>query len=318
MRIRESLENTYGIMKKIKLKSVSMEERREKMNRRQRTKMSTERREGVAGMLFILPSLVGICIFVLVPFIDVVRRSFMSATTGIYRGMENYTNVIQNQAFRLASWNTIKFTVICLPLLIGFSLVLAVLVYSLGERGGHFRKSFLISLAIPVASITLLWNVLLHDKGIINSFLVEFEWNRDWMNTKWSFWILIISYIWKNIGYDMLLWLAGLAAIPESIYEAAAVDGAGKIKTFFFITIPNLMPTLYTIGVISFLNSFKVFREAYLVAGSYPHEDIYLLQHLFNNWFIKLDMDKLTAGAVIMAIAILGLIIVMKKIGTDE
>lgn len=288
------------------------------MNRPQRGRVSTKKKEEVAGILFILPSLVGICIFVLIPFIDVVRRSFMSATTGIYRGMENYKNVIENEAFRLASWNTIKFTLICLPLLVGLSLILAVLVYSLGERGGYFRKAFLIPLAIPVASITLLWNVLLHNKGIINSVLVNFGWNRDWMNTKWAFWILVMSYIWKNIGYDMLLWLAGLAAIPEAIYEAAKVDGAGKIKIFFYITLPNLMPTLYTIGVISFLNSFKVFREAYLVAGSYPHETMYLLQHLFNNWFIKLDMDKLTAGAVLMAATILGLIAVIRKVEMDK
>ena len=108
------------------------------------------------------------------------------------------------------------------------------------------------------------------------------------MNSSAAFWVLVVSYLWKNMGYDIILWSAGLAAIPENLYEAAKVDGAGSLDCFFRITLPNLMPVFYTITVLSFLNSFKVFREAYLVAGDYPHDSMYLLQHVFNNWFREL------------------------------
>ena len=93
-------------------------------------------------------------------------------------------------------------------------------------------------------------------------------------------------------------WAAGLDRIPKSQYEAAAVDGANAWQTFRAITWPGLQPTLGLTGLLSLINSFKVFREAYLVAGSYPHESMYLLQHLFNNWFLSLELGRITAAAV--------------------
>ena len=126
------------------------------------------------------------------------------------------------------------------------------------------------------------------------------------------------SYLWKNLGYDIVLWMAGLSGIPTQIYEAAQVDGAGEWKIFCKITFPSLLPSLYTISVLSFLNSFKVFREAYLVAGDYPNESMYLLQHLFNNWFRDLSFDKLSAGAVLVAAVILGLILLLQRIWNWE
>ena len=135
----------------------------------------------------------------------------------------------------------------------------------------------------------------------------------DWMNTPWAFWILVFSYLWKNLGYDMVLWLAGLSGIPISLYEAAQADGAGRWQCFRYITLPNLLPSLFTISVLSVLNSFKVFREAYLAAGDYPHESMYLLQHLFNNWYRDLSMDKMAAGAVVQAGVIFMMVLLLKR-----
>ncbi len=112
----------------------------------------------------------------------------------------------------------------------------------------------------------------------------------------------------------MVLWLSGLSAINPALYEAAQIDGAGSIRRFVRITFPNLMPTLFTITVLSLLNSFKVFREAYLIAGSYPNDSIYMLQHLFNNWYGNLDVDKMCAGAVMMALFVFVLIMLLQKI----
>ena len=110
-----------------------------------------------------------------------------------------------------------------------------------------------------------------------------------------------------------MLWMAGLAGISENIYEAARVDGAGEWQCFFKITLPNLKSSLYTITVLSFLNSFKVFREAYLVAGDYPHESIYMMQHLFNNWFRGFSFDKMAAAAVVESAVLLLLILLLQK-----
>ena len=169
-------------------------------------------------------------------------------------------------------------------------------------------------MAIPVASVVLLWRLLFHGNGILNGILGGLGVSgQNWMNTDYAFGILVFSYVWKNLGYDIVLWVAGLSSISPDIYEAARVDGAGEWKCFTKITMPNLLPSLYTISVLSFLNSFKVFREAYLVAGDYPHESMYMMQHLFNNWFRELSLDKMAAGAVINALIIFILITLLQR-----
>ncbi len=276
--------------------------------------MTSKKQDARAGLLFILPSLLGAAVFVLIPFLDVVRRSFSGAMSGGFVGLANYRAVFENKAFRQAAGNTLRFAATCIPLLIALSLLLALVLYSRISRAGLFKTTFLIPMAIPVASVVLLWRVLFHRSGFLSALLVSLGGqSADWMGGGSAFWVLVFSYIWKNLGYDMVLWLAGLAGIPSSVFEAAAVDGAGPFALFFRVTLPNLLPSLFTITVLSFLNSFKVFREAYLVAGDYPHSSIYLLQHLFNNWFRDLSMDKLTAAAVVTALAILALILLLRR-----
>lgn len=266
------------------------------------------------GVFFLLPSMAGVSIFVLFPFLDVLRRAFTSAIGGQFVGISNFQSVLTNDAFRQAAGNSIRFTVICIPLLLLSSLSLSLWIRRIGKRGGFFKSIYLIPMAIPVSSIVLLWKYFFHGQGLLNGFLHLFGISgADWMNTKYSFWILVFTYLWKNIGYDVILWLAGLSAIPESIYEAARVDGAGERECLFYITLPNLLPSFFTITVLSLLNSFKVFREAYLIGGSYPEEHMYLLQHVFQNWFRDLSLDKLSAAAVLVFFIIFVLILLLKN-----
>ena len=246
---------------------------------------------------------------------DVIRRSFFGALNGVFTGFMNYQMIFSNQAFLLAGKNTLRFFGICIPLLVVLSLATAVLLNGLGENQKQLMKTaFLLPMAIPVASVAIIWKVLFNGQGLLNHFLEMLSLKSiDWLNTKASFWVLVISYIWRNLGYDIVLWMAGLSTIPESLYEAAKVDGAGAWKCFTRITWPNLLPSLFTIVVLSLLNGFKVFREAYLVAGDYPQENMYLLQHLFNNWYRDLAMDKMAAAAVVTGIAIMVLVLLLQK-----
>lgn len=271
-------------------------------------------RNKYTGWLFLLPGFWGVLVFYLVPFLDVVRRSFTQAVGGKFVGFSNYKAVLTNQAFLLAAGNTIRFAAVCLPLLILVSLGIAVLLQRAGKAAGFLKGAYLVPLAIPAASVVLLWKLLFDNQGMINGLLKSLGLSgRDWMNTGASFGVLVFSYIWKNLGYDVVLWIAGLSMVPQQIYEAARVDGAGEWRCFFKITLPAIRPVAFTIVVISFLNSFKVFREAYLVSGNYPHDSIYLLQHLFNNWFRELSVDKMAAGAVLMALVIFGLVCLLQK-----
>ena len=272
---------------------------------------------------FLAPSFIGVIIFVLLPFGDVFRRSFSETITGKYVGMKNYNTVIHNEAFKQAVFNTTRFIITCVPLLLVLSLILSVMIFNLGKHKDLFKTSFLIPMAIPVSSAVFLWKVVFHQNGLLNVLLLKFGLEGcDWINTK-AFPVLVFSYIWKNLGYDMVLWLAGLNGISSSLYEAAGVDGANSWNKFWYITLPGLLPTVFIVTVLSILNTFKVFREAYLIAGAYPSDDsIYMLQHLFNNWFTSLDIQKMCAAAIIVAFVVVTVIMILqqvdKKIGGEE
>lgn len=271
------------------------------------------------GLSFLLPGFCGVAVFSLLPFMDVIRRSFVQAVSGRFCGLENYRIVLHNRAFLLAEKNTLRFLLVCLPLLLGISLVLAFLLHAwqmaFHQKLRLLKAAYLVPMAIPAASLVLLWKLMFDKHGFVNGILHLCGIHAvDWMNTGATFFVLVFSYIWKNLGYTMVLWLAGLSSISPDLYEAAEMDGAGRMTQFFKITLPLIRPLIFTIVVLSFLNSFKVFREAYLVAGNYPQEDMYLLQHLFNNWFTDLSVDKMAAGSVLLALVITVFVLLLQKL----
>lgn len=259
----------------------------------------------VSFLLFLAPSFFGVLIFVLLPFLDVLKRSFTTAVTGQFNGVENYKAIFNNAAFLLAVKNTLRFTLVCIPLLVVIGLAIALPLSKL-KSAGAIKSLYLFPLAMPTATIVIVWKMLFYKQGFLNLSLSKLgEWSglwgevyKDYLGSSAALWVLVFSYIWKNTGYTIVLWLAGILGVPNELMEAARVDGASERQCFFRVMLPNLKGSLYTIVILSFLNSFKIYREAYLVAGSYPEQDIYLLQHLFNNWFVNLDLDKMAAAAV--------------------
>lgn len=272
-------------------------------------------------VMFLLPSLAGVMLFVLLPFLDVMKRSLQTAVTGEFMGVKNYDVIFHNQAFVLAVHNTIRFTLVCIPLLVLVGLMVALPLSNLKEAG-LIKSVYLFPLAMPTATIVLVWKMVFYRQGFLNLFLTKLGevtgwWEAvriDYLGTGASFWVLVASYLWKNTGYTVVLWLAGILAIPNELLEAARVDGAGRWKCIRYIILPNLKGSFYTIVILSFLSSFKIYREAYLVAGSYPQEDIYLLQHLFNNWFVNMEFDKMAAAAVCVGIVLFGAIMLLQRL----
>ena len=270
-----------------------------------RRRSAKRHRDTRAFFLFITPSILGVLVFVLLPFLDVFGRSFQTAVTSRFVGFQNYKTIFANQAFRLAVRNTFRFTLICIPLLVVIGLMIALSVSRL-KSAGIIKSLYLFPLAMPTATIVIVWKIVFYKQGFLNLLLTRFgEWtglwdevHKDYLGSSASFWVLVFSYIWKNAGYTIVLWLAGILGIPHELTEAAQVDGANERQCFFKVVLPNLRGSLYTIVILSFLNSFKIYREAYLVAGAYPEQDMYLLQHLFNNWFVNLDFDKMAAATV--------------------
>lgn len=268
-------------------------------------------------LLFLCPSLVGCSLFAFIPYLDVIRRSFANKQGGC--GIQNYTQVLQNEAFLIASKNTFFFMAICIPLLMALSLVIAVLIYEDPKSRTFIRTGLLLPMAVPVASVVLVWKVTFLYNGIINGFFYNVGLKpQNWMESDMAVLILVISYIWKNLGYNVILWIAALSAIKHDTIEAATVDGASTLQIYMHIVLPQLRKQMCCIFILAIINSFKVFREVYLVSGDYPNDRIYLIQHLFNNWFRNLELDKIAAASVLDSIVLITFILLLQCIWEGE
>jgi len=255
---------------------------------------------------FFIPSILGVFVFSVLPFCDIVYRSFLQGGRGPWVGVKNYQMLFSNTAFHLAVSNTVKFLCICLPPLLFISLIIAVFLKKNTKIDKLLKALLLLPLAVPLATVAVVWYIMFAESGILNGLLsILGASTRNWMNSSLAFNVLVVTYCWKNIGYNVVLWIAGLSRIPNEIYEAAHMDGASKMLCFLKITLPNLRQTGFMLSVLSLINFFKVYREAYLVAGDYPHTSMYMLQHLFNNWFRDMAIDRLAAVAVMETIVIM-------------
>lgn len=262
---------------------------------------------------FIVPGFIGVMIFIVLPLADVFISSFRRGGQGSFVGLTNYSVVLDNQAFRLAAGNSLLFELVGVPLLIVVSLVVAIEIYEM--KGNIVKFAFLIPLAIPSNSLAVVWKILFAENGIVNGLITKLGGTPiSFFDGRAVFRLFVGTFVFKNIGYNMLIWLAGLSAIPTEIYEAAKVDGAGRFTRILRITLPNMKRSFFIVAMLSVVNSLKIFREQYLMAGGYPDTAIYQLQHVFNNWFEKLELGKLTAGAVMTAGVFFGVILVIRVI----
>lgn len=261
----------------------------------------------------IVPGFIGVMIFIVLPLADVFISSFRRGGQGSFGGLTNYSVVLDNQAFRLAAGNSLLFELVGVPLLIVVSLVVAIEVYEM--KGNIVKFAFLIPLAIPSNSLAVVWKILFAENGIVNGLITKLGGTPiSFFDGRTVFRLFVGTFVFKNIGYNMLIWIAGLSAIPTEIYEAAKVDGAGRFTRILRITLPNMKRSFFIVAMLSVVNSLKIFREQYLMAGGYPDTAIYQLQHVFNNWFEKLELGKLTAGAVMTAGVFFGVILVIRVI----
>ncbi|SFT20396.1 carbohydrate ABC transporter permease [Paenibacillus sp. BC26] len=263
-------------------------------------------RDSSAAVVFLLPSLIGFGLFFLIPFAAGCYYSLVdSPVNGGFVGLSNYAELLESSSFRKAASNTALFTAVSVPLLMVISLLLALLLMRDVFARNWLRTFYVMPLVVPVASIVMLWQILFDSNGFLNAYLHEHGLaTKDWMGSGTARAVVLLVYLWKNTGYNMVLYLAGLQNIPEDYYEAASVEGAGRWWKLRNITLVYLTPTAFFVFIMSVVGSFKVFRETYLIAGEYPHESIYMLQHYMNNMFLSLDYQKLTSAAYIMALAI--------------
>lgn len=258
----------------------------------------------MGAALFMSPSLIGVFLFFVLPYLVVIYYSVVdNPITANFVGFQNFVNVFNNGAFKQAGGNTLKFSLIAMPLSVVLSLILALMLdRDIPLRSG-IRTAYLTPMMVPVASVVLIVQVMFHYNGAVNQFLSQFGVEKiDWLKSDGAQVVIIFLFLWKNLGYNMILFLAALESVPKDIIEVAQMEGANALQIFFSIKIRYLSSTILFVVIFSLINSFKVFREIYLLTGDYPYPTLYMLQHFMNNTFKSLDYQKLSASAIIMSI----------------
>ncbi len=248
--------------------------------------------------------------FFVLPFLVVIYYSMVdNPINKQFVFFENFVKVFNNAAFQQAASNTMKFSLVAVPLAVVLSLLLAMMLESEIPFKSQFRTFFLSPMMVPVASIILIWQVLFHFNGIVNDFIAIFGADKvDWIKSSHAQVVIVILFLWKNLGYNMILFMAALSSIPKDILEVAILESATPFQIFFHIKLRYLSSTILFVTIMSLINSFKVFREIYLLTGNYPYDTIYMLQHFMNNAFGQLDYQKLSAAAIMMSIVMVVLI----------
>ena len=274
-------------------------------------------------MPFMIPSICGVLLFFILPFFVVIYYAVIdSNTTANFVGIENFTKLFQNAAFKLALKNTGTFSLTAVPFAVVLSLALAVLLDRELPMKSAFRTIFLSPMIVPAASIILIWQVIFDYNGLINEITALFGAAPvEWLKSDYGYLVVVLLFLWKNIGYNMIMFMSALAAIPKDIIEVAMLDGCSPVQRFFKIKLRYLASTITYVTIMSLINSFKVFREVFLLVGSYPYDSMYTLQHFMNNTFKGFDYQKLSAAAIVLCLIMIVVIGILlwtdNRVGRD-
>ncbi|MBP8869072.1 MAG: sugar ABC transporter permease [Enterocloster sp.] len=231
-------------------------------------------------MGFILPSLLGFLIFTFIPVVislclSFTSWNFMEGIEGIkFNGLANYIRLFSDEWFLNSYKNNIIFTAVTVPVLIALGLVMATIINKYIYGGGVVRTMIFIPYIASVVAVCTVWMVLLQPSyGPVNEFFRSIGianppgWLADF---KWSLPSIMIIYVWQQVGYYSIVFLAGLKGLPEDVYEAAKVDGASSIRQFFSLTVPLISPTTFFLTIMGIIGSFKVFDQISVLTQGGP------------------------------------------------
>ncbi len=277
------------------------------------------------GFLFLLPSLMGICLFYILPYWTIFHYSVQNnPIQKEFVGLSNYSALMKNQAFSQAVMNTASVTVLGVFMILPLSLFFAEFLDNRKKWKlvSWVRTCMLSPMVVPAACIVMVWEALYNRQGIMNQILNAFGVESIlWMQSGWSKLVMISLFLWKYIGYNMIVFEAALAEIPNDQLEVARLEGAGNWIIFLKIKLRSISPTLLFLTLLSVMNSLKIFREVYLLSGDYPDKHMYLLSHFLNNTLRTLDYQKMSAAAILFSLAmivIIGVLFLLEQyVGKD-
>jgi putative chitobiose transport system permease protein len=277
--------------------------------------------------MFLIPALLILGIFVFYPLIKVIMYSFQSYnvfTPPEWIGTKNYENIIKDKAFHAALKNTILYFIIVVPILVVVPVFVAILVNSKLKGIKFFRATYYLPVITSMVVAGIAWKWIYADSGLLNYLLVNIlhiiKKPIPFLTSKnTALYSVMIVTIWKGIGYYMVIYLSGLQAISQDIWEAAEIDGASGLKKHLFITFPLLAPSMAIVAVMSSMAAMKVFDEIYVMTGGGPFNSTKtVVYYLYERAFSQLEMGYASAVGVILFLILLVFSMISIKISDKK
>jgi len=286
-----------------------------RLNQKRRRAGALQRKETIAGLLFVGPMLLGVGVMVLLPIVAAVYLSFAewSMITGIegvkWIGTENYDKLFQDSKFLKALRNNAVF-LLTVPAYMAISLALAVLINKHVYMKDAFKVVYFLPYISSVVAVATVWRVLFHPSmGPVNQFLMSIgiddppKWIAD---PKFALLSVMMISVWISIGYNMIVYMAGLQSIPKDLYEAADIDGANGFVRFFRITLPLLSPTTFFLLITGIIYTFKVFDLIAVLTGGGPAGSTnVLVYYMYDTAFVNLKIGYASAQAMVLFVCVL-------------
>lgn len=267
-----------------------------------------------APYLFLLPAAILLLVFFFIPFFHTFILSFQDYSNSIYdasfAGFDNYVKLFKSPIFYKVLLNTFLYLLVAVPILGILPLFLAILLNQ-KIRGVTLYKILIylpVIVSIVVAAIAFKW--LFAETGILNFIVTSFGLESiGWLtNPKWALYSVILVTIWKGIGYYMMIYLAALMSVPQELYEACEIDGAGFFRKHLTVTVPHIMPTIALVTTISAISAMKVFAEIYVMTKGGPlNSSKTIVYYIYERAFENLDLGFASAMAVVLLLIVLAM-----------
>ena len=288
-------------------------------------KAINKKSERTAAYLFVVPAVVLLAAFLIYPALQTIRYAFtdyniMRPDRIKFSGINNFIELFQDKNFWIAVKNTLHFTVLVVPFQTALALALALLISSRRRGVSIFRAAYFSPQVTSMVVVAILWTVLYnsnHDSGLLNALLVKLGMEPcGFLNDpKTSMNSIIFMSAWQGAGYQMMIFLAGLQGIPKEQYEAASIDGAGKVKSFFYVTLPGLKNVIQYVIMITVIQAMKLFTQPYVMTKGGPQNSTRtLVYYVYEQGFQKRNFGYACAVAAVFFVIVISLSLGMKKI----
>ena len=288
-------------------------------------KAINKKSERTAAYLFVVPAVVLLAAFLIYPALQTIRYAFtdyniMRPDRIKFSGINNFIELFQDKNFWIAVKNTLHFTVLVVPFQTALALALALLISSRRRGVSIFRAAYFSPPVTSMAVVAILWTVLYNsnpDSGLLNALLVKLGMEPcGFLNDpKTSMNSIIFMSAWQGAGYQMMIFLAGLQGIPKEQYEAASIDGAGKVKSFFYVTLPGLKNVIQYVIMITVIQAMKLFTQPYVMTKGGPQNSTRtLVYYVYEQGFQKRNFGYACAVAAVFFVIVISLSLGMKKI----